>query len=112
MNDKLTKLTSELLELLVLKRYSFIEMLTSGVRLKAVEIRSIIKDYGVTLTKPPERAYDLINIIKIDSQSIEEYSIRMPLWSEEEGRSDLTLDFAVRKVEEQMLVKIYDIHVL
>jgi hypothetical protein len=71
------------------QNYLELERLSHGVRLKAEHIRAGIAEYGRVLALPPEGIYDLLDIILISNTHPAEYSIRCPLYTAEEGRSDL-----------------------
>jgi hypothetical protein len=80
--------------------------------MSAQEIRTAIAEYGRTLILPPESAYELLDIIRVNNVGPEQYSVRMPLWTVEEGRSDLTLELTVRIMGDNLEVSLDDIHVL
>ena len=43
---------------------------------------------------------------------IPQFSVHMPLWTEEEGRSDLTLELTIKMPDKGIEVELDDIHVL
>lgn len=71
--------------------YAGLAELTDGKRLKAEHIESGVKEYGRTLVKPPEQAYDYVDVVYVEDSSPPQYSIRFALFTCEEGRSDLEL---------------------
>mgnify|MGYP000884154324 CR=1 FL=1 len=80
-------------------------------RLSASELLSAIRDYGRTLLPLPDEAVSLIDIFPSDHDSTKSF-LDVPLWTVEEGRSDLTLSLvATREVDEYRL-EISDLHVL
>lgn len=93
--------------------YTAIERRSRGVRLKADDLREAVETYGRTLRALPESAYPEIDAIKVNRAGPPTWSITVPLWSEEEGRSDLTLECSVidRGVQE-LDIEIDNLHVL
>ena len=92
MPDQLQETVSETLKLLVSGKYAKLESLTGGVRLSANEIRKAVSDCGRTLVTPPESAFALMEVVRVKNVEISEWSITMPLWTQEEGRSDLSME--------------------
>lgn len=66
-----------------------------------------IRPYPATLIALPPQAWDLADAVPISTGG---WSIRIPLWTEEEGRSDLTLTATV--YESPLLVTDLDVLVL
>ncbi len=64
-------------------------------RLTAADIESAVHDYGRTIIEPPDEAYDYADTIAIEAADDSTYSVNMPVWTAEEGRSDLTLQLTV-----------------
>lgn len=88
-DEELKQLIRSVLEQLVHRRYTELEHLTGGKRLTANEIRSAVSEYGRTLRMPPHlNDIDTVPIASVPGGS---WSIYVPLYTEEEGRSDLTL---------------------
>ena len=112
MMEQIRLLVARIIALLVTAEYGQIVELTGGVRMSAEEIGSTISDYSRTLVNPPENAYQLLDVIRVNNTAREQYSVRMPLWTEQEGRSDLTLDLMVTASDDQPAVELHDIHVL
>jgi hypothetical protein len=110
--EQLRLLVIRIITMLVGAQYRQIEELTHSIRLSAQEIQTAITEYGRTLTLPPDSAYELLDIIRVNNVELEQYSIRMPLWTQEEGRSDLTLELTVKIVGDNLEVALDDIHVL
>jgi hypothetical protein len=80
-------------------------------RLTAQEMSSAISEYGRTLLPLPENAFDLVDFYPIDGAE-NEWSVDVPLWTKEEGRSDLTLSLSAKIDQNKVIVEIDDIHVL
>ena len=69
------------------------------------------RDYPGTLVPLPEEGWDLADTIQI-SEHPKLWSIVIPLWTDIEGRSDLTLEATVEERGEGPIVTIDNIHVL
>jgi hypothetical protein len=81
-----------------------------GGRLTPVELHSLIHNYGRTLITLPDEAWSLVDVYLIAGQP-DVVAMDIPLWTKEEGRSDLTLSVTITRSHE-VLVQIDDIHVL
>jgi hypothetical protein len=99
------------MDLLVRRDYSALMKLTAGVRLSDADIEGAVKEYGRELVMPPSEGYQLMNATPIKTQT-GGWSIAMPLWTAEEGRSDLTLELTIAPTAEGYRVEIDDLHVL
>jgi hypothetical protein len=66
-------------------------------RLSANDLERVIREYGRTFVEPPPNAYTDLDIVVVSSADLPTWSVRAPLWSREEGQSDLTLKLTVRK---------------
>lgn len=83
-----------------------------GVRLSAESIRIAIKDYGGALVVPPDSAFAELDAIRIRDSDPPRWSIRFDLWTEQEGRSDLTLEMTVEHGPQGPKIELDNIHVL
>lgn len=81
-------------------------------RLTANDLRTVIRDYGRKLVPPPANAYSTLDAIKVKNAVMPTWSIRAPLWTEEEGRSDLTLELTITLDANNPRVELDDLHVL
>ena len=102
----------KIINLLVERRYQDIESLTNGIRLSVSQIDEAIAGYGRILIAPPEEGYELMDAVEITGANPRRWSVTMPLWTEEESRSDLTLELTIIENGDQILVELDDIHVL
>ncbi|UVM53796.1 hypothetical protein LOY37_15600 [Pseudomonas sp. B21-012] len=109
--------SKELLSIITLLtngQYQKIESLTSKGGLTADEMCRAIDDYGQKLTTPTsEELNSSIDAIKINCSNKEAWSIQLPLWTEEEGESDLTLEVTVTLSNgDGIQIQIENIHIL
>jgi len=101
----------QVIKLLVERRYSELELLTKGIRLGARDIAQAVADYKKTLVIPPEDSYDLMNVVSVRNSEPPKWSIIMPLWTKEEGRSDLSIELTLIKETQDFRIELDDIHV-
>jgi hypothetical protein len=113
MKNEITKIVSNVMRLLVDGRFDDLVRLTRGRRLTSIEIQQAVVDYGRRLMMPPESAYrQLMEITSIETSEPSQWSVEMPLWTREEGQSDLTIELTVTQTGSGHDVEIDDIHVL
>lgn len=67
----------------------------SSSRLTDADIAGVIRDYGRTFVQLPADFSEYLDVVAIEGRSRPTWSIRAPLWTLEEGRSDLTLELTV-----------------
>jgi hypothetical protein len=109
---KIQKQVGEIIDLLVKGKFDEIELLTRGARLPAEQIETAIVQYGRTLVAHPVDAFSFMDVIEIRNSSPASWSITMPLWTKEEGRSDLSLELTLVEEDGGFKVELDDIHVL
>jgi hypothetical protein len=81
-------------------------------RLTIEDIRRVIGEYGRTLVTPPVDAYSHLDAVEVAGSIPETWSVRVPLWTKEEGPSDLTLELAIALRDDGPTVELDDLHVL
>lgn len=98
---------------LVVGDFSAIEQYSHGVRLSASLLKQAVADYGRTLVMPPTSAFDQLDIVRIKHAEPSAWSVRMDLWTMEEGRSDLSLECTViDRPGDLLAVEVDNLHVL
>lgn len=111
--QKILNTAHHLVSLLLSGNFDELERLSNGVRLSSKEMETAIAEYPATFEMPVKMDFDDMDVIEVTSTNPQQYSVNINLWSEEEGRSDLTLEVhMVESDEEIMRVEIDDIHVL
>jgi len=98
--------------MLVERDYQGLATLSRGKRLSAPEIERAISDYGRHLVMPPDKSLSKLDCVEVSGANPRAFGIRVDLWTAEEGRSDLSLEFTVRGNDEQYVVEIDDLPVL
>jgi len=111
-SQKLRDITRQLVTMLVVGDYQAIEKLTRRKRLSAEDIKRSVIEYGRKLVMPPEQRFMELDSIEVQGANPPAVGIRFDLWTLEEGRSDLTLEFTVRGDHQSYEVEIDDLHVL
>ncbi|HKG95318.1 MAG TPA: hypothetical protein VKA84_25590 [Gemmatimonadaceae bacterium] len=86
----------EAVELLARGEYGALEQRSGGVRLSADELRDAVRAYGRRVVAPPREAAPPLDVVAVAGAEPPEWSVAVPLWTAEEGRSDLTLELTVR----------------
>jgi len=81
-------------------------------RLSPDDLRQVIADYRRTIVDPPPNVFEDADVIVVARTGLPAYSVRLPLWTREEGRSDLTLELTVRRVGDRWEVELEDLRVL
>lgn len=105
--DEIRRLIADL----VAKRYLAIDNDGRGGRLSAGGLEGTIEEYGGTLVDLPDDAASLIDAIPT-AGSHDSLSVDVPLWTTEEGRSDLTLSLTATRTGAAWSLVIEDLHVL
>lgn len=83
----------------------------SVTRLSADDLREVISEYGKTFIVPPTGRYEGFDAFCLRSFDSPTWSVRAPLWSEEEGRSDLELQLTIHQEGERLAIELDDLHV-
>ncbi|MBK8239519.1 MAG: hypothetical protein IPK74_28695 [Deltaproteobacteria bacterium] len=99
--------------LLVHGQYEELARMSGGERLSADEIEQAVVEYGRKLVLTP-RLLDDADVVITPKSTPPRWSVNIPLWTREEGRSDLTLSLTVIAADSPpgYVVEIDDIHVL
>jgi hypothetical protein len=100
-------------DLLVRREFEAIEAMTRGRRLTASDMETAIDGYGRRLVRPPESAWHEVDSVAIAEATPPASHVVVPLWTAEEGRSDLSLELRLTELDSSTLdVELLDIHVL
>ncbi|KYF59259.1 hypothetical protein BE08_26980 [Sorangium cellulosum] len=111
MNDELRSEISRLIADLSAGRYAEIAADGRTGRLSAEELRTAVEQYGRTLLLLPDGAWDSVDECpQVDAPNT--VAVDVPLWTKEEGRSDLTLSLTATKQADRWILQVDDLHVL
>jgi hypothetical protein len=108
---KLMGQVRRLVEDLAAGRYAEIAADGRAGRLTEAELRTAVEQYGRTLVPLPADGEMLVDIYEQSSQP-DTVTLDVPLWTQEEGRSDLALSLTANKQGETYTVEVDDLHVL
>lgn len=112
-DGRVAALIRKIVAWLVAQNFGAIDGYSRGVRLSASQISQAIHDYGRTLVMPPEVEFAGLDAIPVQRAILPTWSVRFGLWTEEEGRSDLTLECTlIDRGGETLDVEIDNLHVL
>jgi hypothetical protein len=112
MDSRFISAVRELVQLLVACQYEEIARLTHRERLDSKSIENAIREYGRKLIMPPPEKFDQLDVVEVRNGGEPRWSVRMPLWTQEEGSSDLSIELTVIKRKNEYVVELDDIHVL
>ncbi|MBP1881931.1 DUF7668 domain-containing protein [Sinorhizobium mexicanum] len=97
---------------LVARDFVAVEARSRGVQLSAELMRQAVEEYGRTLVMPPDEAFLDIDAIAAANSDGRIWSIRFDLWTQEEGRSDLSLECNVVIDNGTLDIEVDNIHAL
>jgi len=92
------------------QQYVQVERLTHGIRLRAADIEGAVKRYGRHLIGPPPDILALIDVVSV-RHPYPRWSIVAPLWTQEEGRSDLSVEMTMEQKDGVLQMQLDDIRV-
>lgn len=101
----------EMVDLIARKDYESAVKRCMKSRLTSDDLRIVIHDYARTLMSPPVNAYDSLDAVEVKGAAVPTWSVRAPLWTEEEGRSDLTLELTIAVGPDAPSVELDDLRV-
>ena len=112
-NTNISNTIRRIVTLLVDEDYLDLEKLSHGRRLTAGEMDQAIQDYGEKLVLPPDEAFEDLDVIKVEASQPPEWSVVVYLWTEREGKSDLSLELTLTEIGNgEFKVEIDNLHVL
>lgn len=76
------------------------ESRSGGVRLSADMMRQAVEEYGRTLVMPTDNAFADADVIRVTNADDPTWSVRLNLWTKEEGRSDLSIESPVALLDQ------------
>jgi len=86
-----------ILGLLARGDYTTIEQVTRGRRFSAKQIERAVIEYGRRLVEPPVTWWEEVTVTPVDAGDEAAFHVAAPVWTLEEGRSDLTLELRLTK---------------
>ena len=98
--------------LLAERDYDSVVQTCSQSRLTSDDLRNVIHQYGGRIIPPPVDAFVNLDAIRIADLPKPGWSVRVPLYTAEEGRSDLTLELTIILADQGIHIELEDLHVL
>jgi hypothetical protein len=103
----------QLVAWLVVGDFSAIEHYTGGRRLSEQLLSDAVLQYGHKLVMPPPEVFESLDVIEVLGSSPRKWSVRFDLWTEDEGRSDLSLECTLIETPSGLLsAEVDNLHVL
>jgi len=110
---KLRSTISALSELLAQQDYESFCGFARNSRLTPGGVSRVIRKYRRHLIPLPDVAYKKMEVVPISESIPQRWTVIVPLWTKEEGRSDLSLDITLQNsIGKTYTVDINDLHVL
>ena len=104
---------AHVVSLLATAQYESIYALAPTSRVSPAHMRAAVEKYGRTLVTLPLGAQALIDYVPIQNANPPAWSVVVPLFTAEEGRSDLSLELQITRLSDGgYKVEVDDIHVL
>ena len=111
-SDKIQQTAKRLVTMLVAHHFAAFEAWSNEVTLKQEHMHQALREYPGSLVMPPGSTIPHLNVIAVTNTRPTRWSVDIPLWTEEEGRSALTLQVTMMEsANELMDVEIDNIHV-
>lgn len=103
----------KVIEFLAARNYRDLELLTASIRLTSEQIESAVRGYGCTVIPLPSDGVGLIDYVAIQDARPPAWSVYVPLFTQEEGRSDLSVDLTLIETEpSSFAIELNDLRVL
>lgn len=107
------KVVGNVVALLAARNYVGLQHLSAGVRLTSEQIESAVRDYGRTIVPLPSEAFALIDYVAVKNARPPAWSAYVPLFTQEEGRSDLSINLTLIESESgRFAIELNDLRVL
>jgi hypothetical protein len=110
--EELRSIVRDIVQMLVKGDYEQLVRRCTESRLTSGDLGAVIRQYGRELVVPPSDAYENLDAVQVKGALVPTWSVRAPLWTKDEGRSDLTLDLTIALGPGEPRVEIDDLHVL
>lgn len=88
-----------LVALLADKRYSDLIRKCSSSRIAAEEMEAAVGSYGRTIVQLAEEGLRIIDSVEVQNGECQAWSVVVPLFTREEGRSDLSLELTLTETQ-------------
>ncbi|MBX3321906.1 MAG: hypothetical protein KF757_02835 [Phycisphaeraceae bacterium] len=111
--DSLRRAVRRIVSLVSARNYAAVEEFTGGQRLSATDIERVVNEYGRTIVDAPPCAFELHPFVHVQNSDPPEWVIDFDLWTQEQGRSDLTLTLRLYEMKDGTVkTEIDDLHTM
>jgi hypothetical protein len=111
--EKLHSTVKTVTDLLAQEAYIDLEKLSNGVRLTANELKKAVVEYGCKIVPTPVQGYEELDVIEVIGSKPKQWSVNVPVFTLEEGKSDLTLELTIIESPSALYrIEVDDLHVL
>lgn len=111
-NEPVEDIVREIIALLAGQQYQELERFVPGAKMRAEDIARVIQDYGKTVVPCPEPIEDVIDIVEVTGSARPTWSVVVPVYTQDEGRSDLSVELTITELEDgTYMVALENIHV-
>ena len=112
--SKAVHTAAQVIHFIAVADYAGLIRFSSSSRLNTDDIQKVISDYGRTPTDPESISFQSLDIIEQTDSTPPRWSINCPIFTQEEGPSDLTLQmtFIDGSASDHYSVELDDLHVL
>jgi hypothetical protein len=102
-----------IVDLLVKRDFETLEFAASPANRKPADLKAAIEDYGRTLVAPDDTWWSTVETTPINSSAGGGLHVAAPVWTAEEGRSDLTLELRLKPdTAGRQVIEVLDLHLL
>ena len=110
--DQIKSIVSRITGLMVAGDYEGVVRLCKRSRLQGAAMATTVQEYGRTLAELPPQSLDRLDVVAVKEAAMPTYSVRVPLWTKEEGQSDLTMELTITIEANGAIVELDDLRVL
>lgn len=112
MFDRLETAAQRIANLIGEGKYGGVLQACSNSRLSEADLERILRDYGRTPMRAPIAPSQYVDIVEIEGRPNTTCSVCVPIWTVEEGRSDLTLVLTIIDELGEPKIELDDLRVL
>jgi len=83
------------------------------VQLNSQDLSEAVEEYGNKIISLPKEGYEKIDVIEVTDSNPMEWSVYVPIFTTEEGMSDLTLELSLKDSTSTLYnIEVDNLHVL
>jgi hypothetical protein len=81
-------------------------------RVESSDFFRVLEEYGRTIVVPPADSYADITPVKVENSEHQTWAVDAPMWTLEEGRSDLSIELTIELGDNRPKIQIDDLRVM